>query len=389
MSRRAVGRRTRALAAALGAAVLALAGLLAACGSDPTTPPAPTATPLPAATQAPQAAATPTPAPSLLERLHTAAQEEGRIVWATTDTEERTTAIINAFQARYPGVRVELVTANSADLRTRLFAEATAGRITVDVTDPGRDNRVVNEGLAEDLTDIVEELGVDPNLVYSDNRIFLKVGVPHAPICNTDRLSASEFPQSYEDMLDPSFDGEIVVENRLKGFIYLTNIPEYGDSRPQLWDEDRVAAYLADVKANNLRPQRGNGTVGDLVASGEVSCALEINLSSFENLREDGAPLDVVPVEVVSVEPVHHFVPKGSPNPNAAKLFAAFLMGPEGRELWTRVRPTSDLTLSEDTEYARLMKSKGSAIVPPGTELNDHFGRLTNRYLEAIGLPTG
>lgn len=389
MSRRAVGRRTRASAAALGAAVLALAGLLAACGSDPTTPPAPTATPLPAATQAPQAAATPTPAPSLLERLHTAAQEEGRIVWATTDTEERTTAIINAFQARYPGVRVELVTANSADLRTRLFAEATAGRITVDVTDPGRDNRVVNEGLAEDLTDIVEELGVDPNLVYSDNRIFLKVGVPHAPICNTDRLSASEFPQSYEDMLDPSFDGEIVVENRLKGFIYLTNIPEYGDSRPQLWDEDRVAAYLADVKANNLRPQRGNGTVGDLVASGEVSCALEINLSSFENLREDGAPLDVVPVEVVSVEPVHHFVPKGSPNPNAAKLFAAFLMGPEGRELWTRVRPTSDLTLSEDTEYARLMKSKGSAIVPPGTELNDHFGRLTNRYLEAIGLPTG
>lgn len=389
MSRRAVGRRTRASAAALGAAVLALAGLLAACGSDPTATPAPTATPRPMATQAPQAAATPTPAPSLLERLHTAAQDEGRIVWATTDTEERTTAIINAFQARYPGVRVELVTANSADLRTRLFAEATAGRITVDVTDPGRDNRVVNEGLAEDLTDIVEELGVDPNLVYSDNRIFLKVGVPHAPICNTDRLSASEFPQSYEDMLDPSFDGEIVVENRLKGFIYLTNIPEYGDSRPQLWDEDRVAAYLADVKANNLRPQRGNGTVGDLVASGEVSCALEINLSSFENLREDGAPLDVVPVEVVSVEPVHHFVPKGSPNPNAAKLFAAFLMGPEGRELWTRVRPTSDLTLSEDTEYARLMKSKGSAIVPPGTELNDHFGRLTNRYLEAIGLPTG
>ncbi len=390
MSRRAVGRRTRASGAALAASVLALAGLLAACGSDPTPTPAPTATPRPAATQAPQAAATPTPAPSLLERLHTAAaQDEGKIVWATTDTEERTTAIINAFQARYPGVRVELVTANSADLRTRLFAEATAGRITVDVTDPGRDNRVVDEGLAEDLTDIVEELGVDPNLVYSDNRIFLKVGVPHAPICNTDRLSASEFPQSYEDMLDPSFNGEIVVENRLKGFIYLTNIPEYGDSRPQLWDEDRVAGYLADVKANNLRPQRGNGTVGDLVASGEVSCALEINLSSFENLREDGAPLDVVPVEVVSVEPVHHFVPKGSPNPNAAKLFAAFLMGPEGRALWTRVRPTSDLTLSEDTEYARLMKSKGSAIVPPGTELNDHFGRLTNRYLEAIGLPTG
>ena len=377
MNRKVISICTRAVLATL-VALLAVASL-AACGSDPT--PTPTATPAPQAT--------PTPVPGLLEQLYAAAQEEGEIVWATTDTEERTTAMIGAFQAKYPGVKVSLITANSAELRERLFLEAQAGRITVDVTDPGRDNRVIEEDLAEDLTDIVEELGVDPNLVYSDNRIWLKVGVPHAPICNTDRLSASEFPQSYEDLLDPSLKGEIVVENRLKGFIYLTNLPEYGDSRPGLWEEDDVAEYLSAVKANDLKAQRGNGVVGDLVASGEVSCALEINLSSFENLREDGAPLDIVPVETISVEPVHHFVPKNSPNPNAAKLFAAFLMGPEGRALWTKVRPTSDLALVEDTPYANLVKSKGSKIVPPGTELNDHFGRLTDKYLEAIGIPTG
>ncbi len=374
--------RPRKLAAALAAAVIAaLAGLLAACGSDPTPTPTPT----------PQPAANPTPTPQLdfLDSLHAAAQEEGSIVWATTDTEERTTAIIGAFESAYPGVSVQLITANSADLRERLFLEAQAGKITVDVTDPGRDNRVVEEDLAEDLTDIVEYLGVDPNLVYSDNRIWLKVGVPHAPICNTDRFSPGDFPQSYEDLLDPSLRGEIVVENRLKGFVYLTNLPEYGDSRPGLWEEDRVAEYLSAVKANDLRAQRGNGVVGDLVASGEVSCALEINLSSFQNLWEDGAPLDIVPVETISVEPVHHFVPKNSPNPNAAKLFAAFLMGPQGRALWTQVRPTSDLTLSEDTDYARLVKSKGSNIVPPGTELNEHFSRLSTRYIEAIGIPTG
>ena len=377
MNRKVISICTRAVLATL-VALLAVASL-AACGSDPT--PTPTATPAPAAT--------PTPVPSLLEQLHAAAQQEGGVVWATTDTEERTTAIIGAFEAKYPGVKVSLITANSAELRERLFLEAQANKITVDVTDPGRDNRVIEEDLAEDLTDIVEELGVDPNLVYSDNRIFLKVGVPHAPICNTDRLSGDDFPQSYEDLLDPSLKGEIVVENRLKGFIYLTNLPAYGDSRPGLWEEDRVAEYLAAVKANDLKAQRGNGVVGDLVASGEVSCALEINLSSFQNLWSKGAPLDIVPVETISVEPVHHFVPKHPPNPNAAKLFAAFLMGPDGRALWTKVRPTSDLTLSEDTPYANLVKSKGSKIVPPGTELNDHFGRLGTKYLEAIGIPTG
>lgn len=377
--------RPRILSVALAvAAVAALAAALAACGSDPT--PTPTPTPVPAA---PEATATPTPEPDLLQALHAAAQEEGEIVWATTDTEERTTAMIGAFEDTYPGVSVSLITANSAELRERLFLEAQANKITVDVTDPGRDNRVIEEDLAEDLTEIVEYLGVDPNLVYSDNRIWLKVGVPHAPICNTDRLSPADFPQSYEDLLDPSLEGEIVVENRLKGFVYLTNIPEYGDTRPGLWEEDRVAEFLSAVKANDLRAQRGNGVVGDLVASGEVSCALEINLSSFQTLWSKGAPLDIVPVGTVSVEPVHHFVPKNSPHPNAAKLFAAFMMSDQGRALWTQVRPTSDLTLSEDTDYANLMKSKGSAIVPPGTELNDHFQRLSTRYIEAIGIPTG
>ena len=305
---------TRAVPAALVA--LLVAALFAACGTDD---PTPTPTPRPAV-----ATATPTPVPSVVDQLYAGAQEEGEVVWATTDQEEVTALFIEAFQEAYPGVKVSLIRATSAELRDRLFLEATANKITVDVTDPGRDNRVIEEDLAVDLTDIVEELGVDPRLVYQDNRIFLKVGVPHAPMCNTNRLEGDAFPTSYKDLLDPRFNGELVVENRLKGFIYLTNIPEYGDTRPELWSEDEVTEYLSAVKANDLRALRGNTGVGDLVASGEVLCALEINVASFERLWLAGAPVELVPVEVFSVEPVYHFVPKGAPHPNAAKLFAAF-----------------------------------------------------------------
>ena len=69
--------------------------------------------------------------------------------------------MIGACEKAYPGVPVKLITANSKELTERLFLEAQAGQITVDVTDPGRDNRVVEADLAEDLTDIIEELGVD------------------------------------------------------------------------------------------------------------------------------------------------------------------------------------------------------------------------------------
>ena len=363
---------------ALGALLVASVG---ACGGDDPTP-----TPKP---KAAAPAATATPVPGLIDSLYAGAKAEGEVIWATTDTEKRTAAMIEAFEQAYPGVKVKLITGTSADLTEKLFLEAQANKVSVDVTDPGRDNRVVDQGLAEDLTDIIEELGVDPTTVYSDNRVWLKVGVPHGPICNTKRLSPSEFPKSYEDLLDPRFKGEIVVENRLKGFIYLTNLPEYGNSRPDLWSEDRIVDFLSKVKANDLRAHKGNSTVGDLVASGEVTCALEINISSFNKLHVAGAPVAMVPVKVLSVEPVHHFVPKNSPNPNAAKLFAAFLMGPEGKALWTQVRVSSDLGLVEDTEYAKMVKALGSKIVAPGTEMNDHFKRLTKVYRTAIGIPTG
>ena len=362
--------------------VMLAAGMIfavAASGSDPT----PTPVPAPA----PKAKATATPVPSFEEALYAAAKAEKEVVWATTDTEERTSAIIAAFEKRYPGIKVSLLTATSAELSERVLLEAKAGKLSVDVTDPGRDDRVVDAGIAADLTGIVNDLGVDPTLVFNDNQVFLKVGVPHAPIYNTNRLTGADIPKTYDDLLDPKYSGEIAVENRLKGFIYLTNLPEYGDTRPDLWGEEKTASYLSKVKANKLQALKGNSGVGDLVASGEKSIALEINLSSFERLRSKGAPVNIVPVAVQSVEPTPHFVTKEGPHPNAGKLFAYFLMSKEGRALWTKLRPSSDLELSEDTEYAKLMKSTGSKIVAPGTAMNNHFRRLTNLYREAIGIP--
>ena len=100
--------------ALMGALVVTL---MAACGSDPT----------PTPTSAPQEQAKPTPTPGLLDRLHAAARQEGEVIWATTDTEERTSAMIGAFEKAYPGVPVKLITANSKELTERLFLEAQAG----------------------------------------------------------------------------------------------------------------------------------------------------------------------------------------------------------------------------------------------------------------------
>ena len=112
--------------------------------------------------------------PSLLDQLYAGAQEEGEVVWATTDTEEASPPLfIERLPGEVPGSEGEPDHRERApNCVTGSSWRRQANKITVDVTDPGRDNRVVEEDLAVDLTDIIEELGVDPNLVYSDNRIW-------------------------------------------------------------------------------------------------------------------------------------------------------------------------------------------------------------------------
>src|SRR5213078_819240 len=70
------------------------------------------------------------------------------------------------------------------------------------------------------------------------------------------------------------------------------------------------------------------------IAAGEVPVGLTVYNSNVESLRKRGAPIDFVPVDPVAARPQGIGVAKQAPHPNAALLFADFVLSPEGQRLF-------------------------------------------------------
>src|SRR3978361_673582 len=67
------------------------------------------------------------------KELIDAANKEGRLVYYTANFAEVEQQVINAFNKRFPNIKVEMVRAPGGPLITRLKTEAAAGKLSADV----------------------------------------------------------------------------------------------------------------------------------------------------------------------------------------------------------------------------------------------------------------
>ena len=80
--------------------------------------------------------------------------------------------------------------------------------------------------------------------------------------------------------------------------------------------------------------RKGHVLLASLVAAGEVPVGLAMYNSNIETLKRKGAPIDYVPVQPVVARPQGIGVARNAPHPNAALLFADYVLSPEGQKLF-------------------------------------------------------
>src|ERR1700754_4733090 len=83
--------------------------------------------------------------------LIAAANKEGKLVYYTANFAEVEQQVINAFNKRFPFVKVELVRAPGGQLITRVKTEAAAGKLAADVVDHS------DRALMKDLVDLFQD----------------------------------------------------------------------------------------------------------------------------------------------------------------------------------------------------------------------------------------
>lgn len=259
------------------------------------------------------------------ERLAESARKEGTLVLYTSLATSESVPLAQAFERKF-GVKVELWRSLSGQVMQRALNEARARRDSVDVIET---NAPEVEALARErvtarfespyIADI-PAWGVPAHRMWVADRVdFFVVAF------NTGKVRREELPATYEGFLDPKWRGRIGLEATDQE--WLAGLAKY-------WGEKRALGFFRALAATRPDVRRGHVLLSELVSAGEVPVSLTNYASNADSMKRRHKPIDWKPVEPVIGRPQAIGLAAAAPHPNAALLFADFVLSPEGQRLF-------------------------------------------------------
>ena len=156
------------------------------------------------------AALRPTSGQTIDSNLIEAAKKEGEVVWYTTlVVTQIVRPLVQAFEKRYPGIKVSYTAAPFQEVATRIVNEGRAANVKADLFDGGATFYPINAaGFAAPYQPAAAAAYPvefkDPNGYWTANIVQVV-----SPAINTDLVPASDAPQKLNDLLDPKWRGRM------------------------------------------------------------------------------------------------------------------------------------------------------------------------------------
>jgi iron(III) transport system substrate-binding protein len=312
------------------------------------------------------------PAAAADQALIDAAKQEGQVTWYTVQiVNQIVLPLVQAFEKKY-GIKVNYVRANSDEVVLRVMNEAAAGHVLCDVFDgsstvPALKHRnLVLKWLPDEAKDF------PPQQIDADGYWIALYVMVLTDAVNTDQVPAGTEPKSWEDFLDPKWQGKIAwaggnETSAGSGFVGLVN-REYGETKGRAYLEKLAKQNIVEVPAANRQ-------ILDQVIAGEYPIGLQISNHHVLLSSGQGAPVDWTPINPAMVSFVTASVAAGAPHPNAGKLLLDFLVSDEGQAIY------------RDNGYPPAnprLQTKYKALIPDGEKFRGLF--YTPEQID-VGLP--
>ncbi|MEJ0074621.1 MAG: extracellular solute-binding protein [Alphaproteobacteria bacterium] len=260
--------------------------------------------------------------PELIE----AARREGKLVFYSAQVAESELPVINAFNKRFPFIKVEFLRAPGNQLIQRVKTEAAAGKLLADVIDHSDRSLMLEiENLFQDYKppnadDYIPETRVSDKLWPRSTSVW-------AIAYNSELVKNP--PKTWMDLTKPEYGnkqiGQVVAPSG--GTTWTRAMFERQVVDPDYWKKQAATTPL-------LFPS--NAPTSDALVRGEVVIAPLLYNAIFPKLR-DGAPVKVFfAPEGAPITPFSAGITKTAANPNAAKLFLNWCMSEEGQAMMIR-----------------------------------------------------
>jgi iron(III) transport system substrate-binding protein len=257
-----------------------------------------------------------------------AAKKEGKVVWYCSVPVETAQKVANMFEHK-TGIKVELFRSGGSNILRRFQQEADAGKVFVDVlthSEPAAARMMTRKGLfvpfkATDFDKVPTEVK-DPDGYYVAQRLNVM-----AMYVRDDKIAAADRPKRWTDLTAPKYKGKMVMADPSFSSLLVTIVG--------MLAKENGWGYFEKLRANDIMLVQGNQQVADMIKRGERTIAIAADAAYVGESKKQGMPLTTLyQDDGAFVIPSPSSVVKGSPNPNAAKAFADFMLSKEVQELF-------------------------------------------------------
>src|SRR6476620_11463719 len=268
------------------------------------------------------------PAEPVTPALIEAAKKEGQVSYYTSTDLPVAEKVAKAFEAKYPGIAVHTERTGAERVFQRIGQEYSSNIHAVDVVNSSdaahfivwKRDGILLPYVPEDVARFpAEHRDVDGQ--FASFRVWLSIIA-----YNTRLVKAEEAPKSFADLLDPRWKGKIVKAH--PGYSGTIMTATYQMQRDLGWSffEKLAKQHIMQVQSSADPPKK--------LDLGERAVMADGNEYNIFQMREAGRPVE--PVYATEGSPLiigPNGIFKGSPHPNAAKLFQSFSLGREAQQL--------------------------------------------------------
>ena len=258
-----------------------------------------------------------------------ATRREGAVTWYTgLIVNQAARPLAEAFEARFPGVKVAYARASNTDTTLKIINEARARRTAADVFDVTSgihtllDARVVAAYKPKSAVRFAPEHRDEDGYWTASNLYFMT-------LCyNTNLIKPAEAPRTFGELAAPRWAGRIAWTSELA----ITGPPGCIGNVLTAMGPDAGMALLKRLAA--LKPAAlpvSPRAVMDQVIAGEYAIGLMTYNHHAAISAAQGAPIDWVRLEPLVGLFSLMGVTRDAPHPNAARLFVEYVLSDEGQ----------------------------------------------------------
>lgn len=278
--------------------------------------------------------------PDREKMLYSGAKTEGKITWYTSLAGDSYKQLAAAFEAKYPGVKVESYRATRQEMSARVMAEAQSKRYiadTFETTIPLLKLLKENQMLVPyyfpthaKFPDQVKEKGPKGLFYWAIDRES-HIGLAY----NKNMIAANVAPKTYDGLLRPELKDKIAFAGSDTGVTAVGALLKF-----------KGEEFVKKLRGQSPVMHNVSGrALLDMVISGEVGVSPTTFRNHVEVSLKAGAPIEWRPMDVVPSNSGSTGVSANAPHPHAALLLADFILGEGGQKVLEQYEygnPTKD-----------------------------------------------